>query len=436
MELVAVARGTSRAFCEERALVLHAVGIGSQLAWDGEQWLLLVDFASEAAARGQLERYAAENPARASPPDLRTHRGAWVGSLVYALVLLGVGWAAGRHAGGYSWWEAGALHARAVLDGEWWRAVTALTLHVDIAHLVGNIGFGAVFGYLASQLLGPGIAWGSILASAVLANFATALLAPRDHVSIGASTAVFAALGLLASFSWRSRGAERRRWAYRWAPLIAGLALLAFTGAGGEHTDVLAHVLGFTTGVLAGSILAARRRQAPASAGVGIQGSVALAAGVLLIASWSSRSLRTQAEQDSREDRRRSGGRLAPLGDSPAESTVRVQHALGRLDLRVMTHVLEQRHVRLGDQLAIAHCEVRARHRVECSTDQRARNARGHERADPPLAMPATLGHVVDEPCERDAPAIVIDLPPHVRRSCSRGGALPQSVCIAATRCS
>jgi rhomboid protease GluP len=286
MELVAVARSVSRPVCDERALVLQAVGIGSQLAWDGEHWLLLVDSGNEAAARTQLERYVDENPSRPSVAPLHPHSDAWLGSIVYALVLLGVGWAAGRHAGGFSWWEAGALDSGAVVDGEWWRAVTALTLHVDIAHLVGNIGFGAVFGYLASQLLGPGVAWGSILASAVLANLATAWLAPRDHVSLGASTAVFAALGLLASFSWRLRGFERMRWAYRWAPLIAGVALLAFTGAGGERTDVLAHVSGFGMGVLAGAIHAARRRRATASAGVGIQGGVALAAGLLLVASW------------------------------------------------------------------------------------------------------------------------------------------------------
>jgi membrane associated rhomboid family serine protease len=266
--------------------VLQAVGIGSQLAWDGEQWLLLVDAGIETAARAQLDRYALENPGRAPAAALRLHANAWTGSIAYALVLLGVGWAAGRHAGGFSWWEAGALDAGAVRDGEWWRAVTALTLHVDIAHLVGNIGFGAVFGYLTSQLLGPGVAWGSILASAVLANLATGWIAPRDHVSIGASTAVFAALGLLASFSWRSRGAERRRWAYRWAPLIAGVALLAFTGAGGDRTDVLAHVTGFAMGVLAGAIHAARISRVPAGTGARSQASAALAAGVLLIASW------------------------------------------------------------------------------------------------------------------------------------------------------
>jgi membrane associated rhomboid family serine protease len=286
MELVVAARSVSRAVCDERALVLQAVGIGAQLAWDGEQWLLLVDSGDETAARVQLERYAHENPRHTPTVTPQPYPRAWVGSIVYTFVLLSVGWAAGRHAGGLSWWEAGALDASAVVDGEWWRAVTALTLHLDVAHLLGNIGFGAVFGYLASQLFGSGVAWATILASAVLANLATAWLAPANHVSTGASTAVFAALGLLASYSWRSRGFERMRWAYRWAPLIAGVALLAFTGAGGERTDVLAHISGFAMGVLAGVIHAARRRALSAPRGVGIQSGVAVAAGMVLVASW------------------------------------------------------------------------------------------------------------------------------------------------------
>jgi membrane associated rhomboid family serine protease len=260
MTLVAVGRSASRMACEERALVLHAVGIASELAWDGREWLLLVANDHETAALSHLERYRAENPERpAPPPPITAHAHAWTGSAVYVLVLLTVGWLAGHHALGIDWRDAGALAATAVRRGEWWRALTALTLHVDIAHLVGNIGFGAVFGWLASQLLGPGLAWGTVLLAAALANAGVAWLAPREHVSLGASTAVFSALGLLASYAWRSRADERARWAYRWAPLVAGLALLAFTGAGGERTDVLAHLLGFATGVLAGTVHARRR---------------------------------------------------------------------------------------------------------------------------------------------------------------------------------
>jgi len=99
-----------------------------------------------------------------------------------------------------------------------------------------------VFGLLAGQLLGPGVAWASVLAAAAAANLLNAFIQPATHTSVGASTAVFATLGLLAAYAWRRRRDQGDRWAYRWAPLIAGVILLGFTGAGGERTDVLAHL--------------------------------------------------------------------------------------------------------------------------------------------------------------------------------------------------
>jgi membrane associated rhomboid family serine protease len=77
---------------------------------------------------------------------------------------------------------------------------------------------------------------------------------PPTHSAIGASTAVFATLGLLAAYSWRRRTGRSARWPYRWAPLIAAVALLALLGAGGEHTDVLAHLTGFFAGTLLGAL--------------------------------------------------------------------------------------------------------------------------------------------------------------------------------------
>jgi membrane associated rhomboid family serine protease len=43
--------------------------------------------------------------------------------------------------------------------------------------------------------------------------------------------------------------------ARRWAPLIAGVVLLGWFGAG-EGTDIVAHVLGFAMGCLLGALAA------------------------------------------------------------------------------------------------------------------------------------------------------------------------------------
>ena len=252
-DLVEVHRSHWRNDCEERGFVLHAVGIESQVVWLGRAWGLVVPLDAQAAAQVQLERYERENPPRRrEPPPEPLHAAAWLGSAAYAFVVLLVGYLAGRAAFGNDWLQAGALLTGPTRAGEYWRGVTALTLHLDVGHLLANLGFGTVFGLLAGQLLGPGIAWVSVLAAAAAANLLNAFIQPVTHSSVGASTAVFATLGLLSAYAWRKRAGQGDRWAYRWAPLVAGVILLGFTGAGGERTDVLAHLTGFAMGALAG----------------------------------------------------------------------------------------------------------------------------------------------------------------------------------------
>jgi len=252
-EIVEIFRSFWRNACEERRFVLHAVGIPSQVVWLGRAWALVVPAAQQDAALAQLEQYQRENPPRrrALEPE-PLHRGAWLGSAAYAAIILLVGYLAGGLALGADWLDAGALVAGPTRSGEFWRAVTALTLHLDVGHLLANLGFGVVFGLLAGQLLGAGVAWGSVLVAASAANLVNAFVQPESHSSVGASTAVFATLGLLAAYAWRRRRDPGDRWAYRWAPLVAGVILLGFTGAGGERTDVLAHLTGFAMGALAG----------------------------------------------------------------------------------------------------------------------------------------------------------------------------------------
>lgn len=247
--LLDIYRSPRRADCEERAFVLTAVGVPSLVDFDGMQYVLRVDAADADVALAHLERYALESrPPPPAPPPPPLHPFAWVGSAFYALTLLFVGYAV---AGGF-WrldaFDLGALDAARVQAGEWWRAWTALTLHVDSAHLAANLGAGAWFGYLAGRRLGNGVAWLLVVIGAGLANLLEALLGPASHRAVGASTAVFAMLGMLAANSWRERFSYPQRWALRWAPLVAGVILLGWLGTEGEQTDVVAHLAGFVTG--------------------------------------------------------------------------------------------------------------------------------------------------------------------------------------------
>ena len=232
----------------EYSLVLEAKGIEHEVLPDAGAWTLRVAPPLAAVAYDELTRYAAEASApRASLMMTAPFAGAAVASIGYVIVLVLTAYCAGAGLFGADWVAAGALDAGA--PGQWWRAVTALTLHLDQEHLLGNLLFGVVAGIAAGRLLGPGIAWASILAAGALANYAEILIAPATHRALGASTAVFAALGLLSGLAWRQQLTLRERRWYGYAPLIAGICLLTLLGAGGERVDVLGHALGFACGL-------------------------------------------------------------------------------------------------------------------------------------------------------------------------------------------
>jgi rhomboid protease GluP len=151
--------------------------------------------------------------------------------------------------------------------GEWWRPFTGLFLHADAGHLVGNLAGGAVFGMLVARLIGPLRGWLLILGSGTLGNIITsALVYPQPFQSIGASTAVFAALGILSGVGIAETLRERAHlpWLRILAPVVAGLVLLGWLGGGSSpQTDVLGHVFGFGSGVAAGALVGALEGKQP-----------------------------------------------------------------------------------------------------------------------------------------------------------------------------
>ncbi len=253
-EVVIVYRSVHRKDCAERALVLQALDIPGELTRDEGGWLLRVAAENAQRAAAELEAFTAENrdwPRRATP--LARLAPGVHGVVAYVMILLGVAWCQSYGVLDSDWLQLGGARARAILNGELWRAVTALTLHLDLGHLIGNLFFGALFGVFIGQYVGSGVAWLGILLAGTAGNLANAWLQQPWHSSAGASTAVFAALGMLSAYVWRRRADFDERWPYRWAPIMAGVALLAYTGAGGERTDVGAHLTGFACGLAAGA---------------------------------------------------------------------------------------------------------------------------------------------------------------------------------------
>jgi rhomboid protease GluP len=170
----------------------------------------------------------------------------------------------------------------AILAGQLYRCVTALMFHTSWSHLLANLFGLTLFGTAVAAFCGWGVGWLLILTSGALGNFLNACWYGPDHMSVGASTAVFAAVGLCASLTFAVRIRRSEPMWRAWIPLGAGLALLAFLGAS-PKTDLMAHLFGFTAGLGFGGLYSWRSAR-PLSWHVQLAAS--MAAGGILVASW------------------------------------------------------------------------------------------------------------------------------------------------------
>jgi rhomboid protease GluP len=136
-----------------------------------------------------------------------------------------------------------------ILQGETFRAVTALFLHSDEAHLLGNLAGMLIFAGPVIRMSGYGTGPFFLLFTGTCGNLINAGFHGSALLSIGASTAVMSAAGGLSAFQIMLKGPLRKR--DRILPLIAGATLMAFLSHG-ENTDVWAHVFGFLCGLIAG----------------------------------------------------------------------------------------------------------------------------------------------------------------------------------------
>jgi len=245
--------------CLEFALVLDAVGIRCEVRPRDGKFALLVHARDADAAREQLRLYGRED--RSAPPRVGSRIDVYDGlvtACLYGVTILAFDILQRNHAFSLDWWYAGLSQAFLIRTGEWWRAVTALALHADTLHLAGNLVFGLIFGFLAGGSLGWGRALSGMVFAGALGNALNAFLQDPGHTSVGASTAVFATVGILSAFAWKRRQVGINRW----APLGGGVALLAFLGMNGERTDIFAHLAGFGTGCLFGILFAVMEERA------------------------------------------------------------------------------------------------------------------------------------------------------------------------------
>jgi membrane associated rhomboid family serine protease len=269
--LAAVGRYPKFSQAQERGLVAAAMDLPYWVIREGDEFVLYVEESASAVVSPELAKFEEESAARGRMPivpAVELPKLETLSLFVAAAVMSGY-WAI-QHRLPEKVFDRGEAMNRWIIAGEWWRSVTALTLHRDFGHFVANLGFGLLFAAFLQPRLGGGVTWLAIVLSGALGNFVNAWFYKSTlHSSVGASTAVFGALGLLMAWEFiaRWRVPHTRHWWQLVVPIGGGLALLAYLGSGDEsgagRTDYMAHFWGFAWGAILGGIIAPMRRAAP-----------------------------------------------------------------------------------------------------------------------------------------------------------------------------
>jgi rhomboid protease GluP len=268
---------------EEWELVLLAQGLSPRLRRTPDGVVLSVSEAERDRALASLSAYDRENSQNLAARVEPIESGSWVAAAAVGLVLLLFYSITVQWLPALSWFARGAADAERILHGELWRTVTALTLHADVAHVLSNAVAAAIFLSAVFSLVGMGLGGALVLLAGAGGNLANAFLHDSAHTSIGASTAVFAAVGLLGSLALtRRRRSALSRWR-AWLPAAAALALLGMLGSSGQRVDIWAHLCGLVVGAVLGMLIAWVTPRAP---GLPIQWACGTATVATLILCW------------------------------------------------------------------------------------------------------------------------------------------------------
>ena len=239
---------------DKYGLVLSSTGISHHVRNGEHGWEIRVSDKDYEKAVFAIEQYLDENPEIRKTQDplydkyQRTYTGIWVSILLIACHVAIV--SSNKSNLFVKTYGSSAYH---ILHGEWYRSVTSLMLHAGPLHLMGNIVGIMVFGTAVCTIMGWGVGWLMIIVTGMIGNLMNALLYTSGHISVGASTAIFGAIGMLSAHQFFEKIKQSGHKIKAFLPLACGLALLGILGSG-AHTDIMAHLFGFLAGIVSGSL--------------------------------------------------------------------------------------------------------------------------------------------------------------------------------------
>ena len=252
-ELLPIARFDDLQSAQEYALVILAMQLDCLITVEPIGYYLHADTNFHPAIQREFESYKEEQITETAPSSIPVFRSGLEIALIWITTLL-VCHVSKLEDPGVT--EKYLNSSQAVIaNHEYFRTFTALFLHADMAHLISNATFGLLFGLFVSTSYGPIRGWALILLSGTLGNLLNVWFRyPTPFLSLGASTAVFGALGLLIGNSlylaWQA--SSYRKGLRAFTPLLAGLMIFTFNGIGTPGTDTIAHITGLFAGIAIG----------------------------------------------------------------------------------------------------------------------------------------------------------------------------------------
>jgi rhomboid protease GluP len=140
-------------------------------------------------------------------------------------------------------------------DFEPWRLVTAVLLHANVAHIVGNCVVLLLAGWTLERLVGRAWFGALFVVGGLAGSLASVLLNPADVPSVGASGAITGLLGGALVCSFHPHAASQRKRNLFLVARVGLPALIPFSKIQGVNIDYNCHGGGFLAGLLVGFIM-------------------------------------------------------------------------------------------------------------------------------------------------------------------------------------
>jgi rhomboid protease GluP len=145
-----------------------------------------------------------------------------------------------------------------IFNGEWWRLLTPIFVHMGFAHFLFNSFSLVLFGPALERFLGKFWFVTVYLGTGIIANIATYLIKPLTYSHVGASGAIFGLFGLyLAMVIFHKHMLSRQNKQIILPIVVIGL-IMTFIQSG---INLTAHVVGLLAGIAIGWILLPRLKR-------------------------------------------------------------------------------------------------------------------------------------------------------------------------------